>query len=90
MAAQDQWSFHRLADHGEESSYLYGYKMAGGCTIAEHCNMTGRKKGGRTCLESVAVLEPHDMFVPIVVCERLAEPYVEGIVKTDIGPHPNF
>jgi len=30
------------------------------------------------------------MFVPIVVCERLAEAYVEGIVKPDIGPHSHL
>ena len=30
------------------------------------------------------------MFVPIVVCERLAEACVEGIVKPDIGPHSHL
>jgi hypothetical protein len=58
-------------------------------TNATHCNMTARRNGRRT-LESIAVFEPDDVFVPVVVRERLAEANVEGIVKTDTGPHSHF
>jgi hypothetical protein len=59
-------------------------------TNVAHCNIQDCDTDGLGTLESVAVLEPDDMFVPIVVCECLAEADVKGIVKTDTGSHSYF
>jgi hypothetical protein len=36
-------------------------------------------------LERIAVLEPDYVLVPIIMCERLAEANIKGIVETDVG-----
>ena len=41
-------------------------------------------------VKTIAVFKPDDVFVPIIVRERLAEACIKGIVKPDIGANSDF
>ena len=60
------------------------------------CNCAGTAEASSLVSESfaevktIAVFKPDDVFVPIIVRERLAEACIKGIVKPDIGANSDF